>query len=96
MAISAEAFGRRRDLDHAEHDGADEGHREVRGDNAQCPGERHEVAPSARAASARTSWLTESLVSEKAALLSARGRRLRTPAGAAWLKNTEIKALKSL
>jgi hypothetical protein len=48
-------------LDHAEHDGADEGHCEVRGDNAQFPGERHEVAPSVRAALSESLWLTESL-----------------------------------
>ena len=36
-------------LDHAEHDGADEGHGEVGGDNAQFTGERHEVAPACRA-----------------------------------------------
>ena len=32
-------------LDHPEHDGADKGHGEVRGDNAQSPDERHDVAP---------------------------------------------------
>ncbi|MGY4285888.1 hypothetical protein ACVWXO_005108 [Bradyrhizobium sp. LM2.7] len=31
--------------DHAEHDGADEGHGEIRGDNAQSSDERHDVAP---------------------------------------------------
>ena len=40
-------------LDHAEHDRADEGHGEVRGDNAQSSGERHEVAPSMRGPFAR-------------------------------------------
>ena len=32
-------------LDHAEHDGADEGHGEVRSNNAQSSDERHDVAP---------------------------------------------------
>ncbi|MCK1741740.1 hypothetical protein IVA80_12860 [Bradyrhizobium sp. 139] len=57
-------------LDHAEHDGADEGHGEVRGDNAQSCSERHEVAPAARALCAGAAWLTESLFSKKSALLS--------------------------
>ncbi|HEX9209107.1 MAG TPA: hypothetical protein VF901_01215, partial [Bradyrhizobium sp.] len=62
-------------LDHAEHDGADKGHGEVRGDNAQSPDERHDVAPWDRSLWSRTlcaspSWLTESLLSRKSALLS--------------------------
>ncbi|MBW7970339.1 hypothetical protein [Bradyrhizobium sp. BR 10289] len=57
-------------LDHAEHDGADEGHGEVRGDDAQSPGERHEVAPSMRAALRAGSWLTESALWKKSDLLS--------------------------
>ncbi|QHP68496.1 hypothetical protein EI171_15230 [Bradyrhizobium sp. LCT2] len=42
-------------LDHAEHDGADEGHGEVRGDHAQSPGERHAVAP--KNTGSQESWL---------------------------------------
>jgi hypothetical protein len=57
-------------LDHAEHDGADKGHGEVRGDYAQSPGERHELAPSMRAALRAGSWLTESSLLKKSALLS--------------------------
>jgi hypothetical protein len=56
-------------LDHAEHDGADEGDGEVRGDNAQCPGERHEVAPAVAPPRASALWLTESRCPKKSAFL---------------------------
>jgi hypothetical protein len=87
-------------LDHAEHDGADEGHGEVRGDNAQSPGERHDVAPGMLPLIVRCapdpSWLTESLFPKKSALLSlVPGSRARRR-GPVWLKNTEINMLKSL
>ncbi|UPK28831.1 hypothetical protein [Bradyrhizobium sp. 195] len=83
-------------LDHAEHDGADEGHGEVRGDNAQSPGERHEVPPSMRTAYARDLMVNRKCLSEKVSLAVAqagRGFGARRPA---WLKNHEINVLKSL
>jgi hypothetical protein len=83
-------------LDHAEHDGADEGDGEVRGDNAQSPGERHEVAPAVAPPCARASWLTESLFPKKPALLSLVTGRRACERGPAWLKKTEINTLKSL
>jgi hypothetical protein len=82
-------------LDHAEHDRADKGHGEVRGDYAQSPGECHEVAPSMRAALRAGSWLTESLLSKKSALLSLISAAT-APPRPVWLKNTEINVLKSL
>jgi hypothetical protein len=81
-------------LDHAEHDGADKGHGEARGDNAQSPGERHKVAPAA-VPRASASWLTESLSPKKSALLPLLPGGVRACAPV-WLKNTEINTLKSL
>jgi hypothetical protein len=79
-------------LNHAEHDGADEGHGEVCGDNAQSPGERHEVAPSMRAALRAGIMVNRESPCEKVRLAVAQ------PAGSGpvWLKNSEINVLKSL
>jgi hypothetical protein len=85
----AEGEGR---LDHAEHDRADEGHREIGGDHAQSAGERHGVAPWPALSGASASWLTECMFAKKSAVLPRRR-------GARWLsrlKKPEIKTLKSL
>ena len=90
------AFSRSSLLDHAEHDGADEGHGEVRGDYAQSPGEGHEVVPSMRAAPRAWLMVNRKSLLEKVSPAVARfcpGFGMREPV---WLKNTEINVLKSL
>jgi len=59
-------------LDHAEHDGADEGHGEIRGDYAQSPGEGHEVVPSMRAAPRAWLMVNRKSLLEKVSLAVAR------------------------
>jgi hypothetical protein len=88
--------GLNKPLDHAEHDGADEGDGEVRGDNAQFPGKGHEVAPCTRAP-----WRVAVIVNrkwrrEKVSLAVARAGSSFGAGEPVWLKNTEINVLKSL
>ncbi|WP_204524530.1 hypothetical protein, partial [Bradyrhizobium sp. SUTN9-2] len=83
-------------LNHPEHDGADEGHGEVGGDHAQSAGERHEVAPSVRAAWRAALMVNRKSLFEKVRLAVARHRQQPVPPRPVWLKNTEINTLKSL
>ncbi|WP_210161373.1 hypothetical protein, partial [Bradyrhizobium yuanmingense] len=83
-------------LNHPEHDGADEGHGEVGGDNAQSAGERHEVGPSVRVAWRAALMVNRKSLFEKVRLAVARHRQQPVPLRPVWLKNTEINTLKSL
>jgi len=83
-------------LDHAEHDGADEGHGEVRGDYAQSPGEGHEVVPSMHAAPRAWFMVNRKSLFEKVSAAVARVCALPSLPRPVWLKNTEINVLKSL
>lgn len=83
-------------LDDAEHDGADEGHGEVRGDYAQSPGERHEVASSMHAALRTDIVVNRESRCEKVSLAVAQPWQRFVAGEPAWLKNGEIDTLKSL
>jgi len=80
-AQAVAGLGRSSLLDHAEHDGADEGHGEVRGDYAQSPGERHEVASSIRTTLRAGLMVNRESLLKKVSLAVARSWRVPARAG---------------
>jgi hypothetical protein len=78
-------------LDHAEHDGSDKGHCEVRSHNAQSTDERHKGAPSVGASLRATKNVNSESPYEKVSLAVA----LPSFGSRTWLKKRKINALKS-
>jgi hypothetical protein len=82
-------------LDHAEHDGADKGKGEIRGDNAQFTDESHGRPPRFTSLPVSMPKASKPFPAKKVSLaaLSPRPDLGATPA--TWLKNSENNALKS-
>jgi hypothetical protein len=82
-------------LEHAEHDGADEGQRDIRGYNAQFADEWHGRTPLVHVVPAHNAQSQQAFPTEKVSVAVDSPTSPPRPAPATWLKISEINALKS-
>jgi len=82
-------------LEHTEHDRANEGDCEIRGNNAQSADQSHEKSSLVHVAARANAKANKRFPPEKVSAAVARGIFTAAKTPAAWLKTREIKALKS-
>jgi hypothetical protein len=82
-------------LEHAEHDRANKGDCDIRGNNAQSADQSHEKTSLVHVAARGHAEANKRFSPEKVSAAVARGVCTAANRGAAWLKSREIKALKS-
>jgi hypothetical protein len=82
-------------LKHAEHDRADKGDCDIRGNNAQSADQSHEKTSLVQVAARGNAEANKRFPPEKVSAAVAGGARPAANTRGAWLKSREIKALKS-